>query len=145
GGRAGVGRGLPRGGGHAPPEQAFGGPPFPGGGDVPGPPGGTPPMSIVLMSLVWAHNQGRSSTRTCKWPTRGDSFSASLPNTGRMRQFSVRYWIQAMPRGSPSGSGSSTTSLGEASFLISLYGEASRTSFALCGAGSPSAPVAERA
>ena len=104
-------------------------------------PGGIPPMSTVLLSLESAHNQGRSSTRTCRWPTRGDSFRASLPNTGRRRQFSVRYWIQTMPWGSPSGSGSSTISLGGGSFLTAKYGVWPRTSLALGGAGSASAPV----
>src|SRR3712207_4529198 len=50
-----------------------------------------------------------------------------------------------MPRASPSGSGSSTNSLGGGSFLISAYGVTPRTSFALRVAGPASARVDVRA
>src|SRR6185369_11438783 len=107
-------------------------------------PGGMPAMSTVLRSLASAHSQGRSSTRTCRWPTRGDTSRASFPKTGTMRTFSVRYWIQTTPLSSRSGSGASTISLGGGSFLIAAYGVGPRTSLALrggaaCGAAPSSA------
>jgi hypothetical protein len=57
-------------------------------------------MSIVLLSLASAHHH-RSSTCTCRWPTRGDTFRAPAPNTGAMCKFSTRYWAQKTPKGSP--------------------------------------------
>src|SRR2546422_7281857 len=79
--------------------------------------GVNPAMSIVLLSLASAHHQGRSSTVTCRCPTRGDTPTAPGPNTCTMRRFSTRYWAQKTPSGSPSRSGGSTISLGGGSFL----------------------------
>jgi len=42
-------------------------------------PGGIPARSIVLLSLASAHHQGRSSTWTCRCPTRGDALRAPFP------------------------------------------------------------------
>lgn len=53
---------------------------------------------------------------------------APFPNTGTMRTFSTRYWIQTTPLANRSGSGGSTISLGAGSFSISAYGVAPRTS-----------------
>src|SRR5688500_17854237 len=94
-------------------------------------PGGIPPMSMVLIPLDSAHNQGRSSTRMCRWPIRGETSSAAFPKTGRMRTFSVRYWTQKRPLASPLVSGSSTINLGAGSSATSTYGLAPRTSLAL--------------
>src|SRR5262249_61300872 len=84
----------------------------------------------LLLSLASAHHQGRSSTWMCKCPTRGDALRAPFPNTGKMRTFSTRHWIQTTPLASRSGSGGSTISLGAGSSLISAYGVAPRTAFA---------------
>ena len=54
-------------------------------------------MSIVPVSLASAQCQGRSSTLTCRWPTRGKMLSAAGPNAGTMCTFSARYWIRTTP------------------------------------------------
>src|SRR5260221_10239677 len=65
---------------------------------------------------------------------RGDTVRAAFPNTGRMRRFSVRYWMKTRPRASCSGMGGSTISFAGASFGTATSGVAPLTSFAVCAA-----------
>jgi len=64
---------------------------------------GFSPTTMMGSPLVWAHVPGRSSTVTCRWPTRGDTSVAPCPKTGMIRVFSVRYWRMTTPRASGSG------------------------------------------
>src|SRR6185503_12953613 len=75
-------------------------------------PRGMPTRTMVLLWPKSAHSHGRSSTVMCRWPTRGETFRAAGPATGRMRTFSTRYGMNAMPWANGPGSGGSTISLG---------------------------------
>src|SRR5271154_3405682 len=58
----------------------------------------------------------------CMCPTRGERLSATAPKTGTIRTFSVRYWMNTLPRASCSGIGGSTINLGGGSLGIATYG-----------------------
>src|SRR5262249_46098355 len=94
-------------------------------------PGGSPTTTIVLLSPKSPQCHGRSSTVTCRCPTRGETLAAGPPSTGRTRKFSTRYGIRTAPRASGPGSGASTASLGADSFSTATNGEGSRTAFAV--------------
>ena len=46
--------------------------------------------ATASVNTASAQCQGRSSTVTCRWPTRGETARAPAPKTGTIRKFSVR-------------------------------------------------------
>jgi hypothetical protein len=97
--------------------------------------GGSPATTIV--SAFWlksAQCHGRSSTLTCRCPTRGDTLAVSAPSSGKMRRFSTLYGTSATPRALGSGSGASRKSFDAGSFLMATRGEELLLSLVFCWA-----------
>src|ERR1700722_7648553 len=66
------------------------------------------PTRIRGSPLASAQCHGASSTMTWMCPMRGYTSSGFGPNTGTIRKFSARYWMNTYPRDSGSANGGST-------------------------------------